>query len=86
MGPDLVIYWTLSNFLKPLAAIILPKSPTFLGNFCEDVKIYHFSIEIICWATFIDIWRFFLVTLVIILPLGVNLIVGGIDHGVVFAH
>ena len=24
---------TLGNFLKPLATIYLPKSPTFLGNF-----------------------------------------------------
>ena len=51
--PDWAIYWTLGNFLKPLATINLPKSPTFLGNFCEVVKINHF------WATFIDIWRFF---------------------------
>ena len=27
--PDWVIYWTLGNFSKPLATIILPKSPTF---------------------------------------------------------
>ena len=33
-------------------------SHTFLGKFCKSVKIYHF------WATFIDIWRFFLVTLI----------------------
>ena len=33
--------------LKPLATINLPKSPTFLGNFCKGVKIYHFSCEII---------------------------------------
>ena len=50
-------FWTLGNFLKPLATINLPKSPTFLGNFCKSVKIYHF------WATFIDIWQFFLVLL-----------------------
>ena len=31
--PDWVIYWTLGNFLKPLATINLSKSPTFLGNF-----------------------------------------------------
>ena len=37
----------LLEFLKPLAAINLPKSPTFLGNFCKGVKIYHFSSEII---------------------------------------
>ena len=34
------------TFLKPLATINLSKSPTFLGNFCEGVKIYHFSSEI----------------------------------------
>ena len=41
--PDWVIYWTLGIFLS----LILPKSPTFLGNFCKVVKIYHFSSEII---------------------------------------
>ena len=45
--PDLVIYWTLSNFLKPLVTIDLPKSSTFLGNFWKCGKIYHFSSEII---------------------------------------
>ena len=44
--PDWAIYWTLRNFLMPLATIILPKSPTFLGNFSIGVKIYHFSSEI----------------------------------------
>ena len=43
----LAIYWTLGNFLKPLATINLPKSPTFLGNFCKGVNIHQFSIEII---------------------------------------
>ena len=59
--PDWAIYWTLGNFLKPLATINLPKSPKFSGNFCKRVKIliFHFSIEIIFWATFIYIWRFF---------------------------
>ena len=33
--------------LKPLATINLPKSPTFVGNFCKGVKINHFSSEII---------------------------------------
>ena len=46
-------FLTLDKFLKPLATINLPKSPTFLGNFCKGVKIYNF------WATLIDIWRFF---------------------------
>ena len=45
--PDWAIYWTLGNFLKPLATINLSKSLTFLGNFCKDVKIIQFSIEII---------------------------------------
>ena len=47
------------QLLKPLATINLPKYPTFLGNFCKGVKIYHFSKEIIFGATFIDFWRFF---------------------------
>ena len=45
--PDWAIYWTLGNFLKPLATINLPKSPTFLDKFCKRAKIYHFSSEII---------------------------------------
>ena len=45
--PDWAIYWTLGKCLKPLATINLPKSPTFFGNFCKSVKIYHFSSEII---------------------------------------
>ena len=40
--PDWAIYSTLGNFLKPLATIILPKSPTFLGNFYKGVKIFDF--------------------------------------------
>ena len=43
----LAIYWTLDHFLKNLATINLPKSPTFLGNFCKDVKIFHICNEII---------------------------------------
>ena len=45
MWPDWAIYWTLGNLLKPLATINLPKSPTFLGNFSNEVKIFHFSNE-----------------------------------------
>ena len=45
--PDLAIDWTLGNFLKPLATINLPKSPTFICIFCKGVKIYNFSSEII---------------------------------------
>ena len=40
-------FWTLSNFLKPLATINLPQSPPFLGNFCKGVKIIYFSSETI---------------------------------------
>ena len=47
------------KYLKPLSTINLPKSSTFLGNFCKGVKIYHFSSEIIFAGTFIDIWQFF---------------------------
>ena len=35
------------NISKPFATINLTKSPTFLGNFCKGVKIYHFSSEIV---------------------------------------
>ena len=38
--PDWAIYWTLGNFLMPLAAINLPKSPTFLGNFYWHLAIF----------------------------------------------
>ena len=40
--PDLAIFWILGNFLKPLATFNFPKSPTFWGKFCKDVKIFHF--------------------------------------------
>ena len=42
MWPDWTIYWTLGNFSKSVATISLPKSPTFLGNFCKGVKILIF--------------------------------------------
>ena len=63
MWPDWAIYWTLGNFLKPLATINLPKSPTFLGNFCEVVKINHFSSEISFGQLLWTFGDFFLVTL-----------------------
>ena len=62
--PDWAIYFTCGNFSKPFATINLPKSLTFLGNFCKSVKIFHFSSEIIFGHLFIDIWQFLLVTLV----------------------
>ena len=61
--PELAIYWILGNFLKPLATINWPKSSTFLGNFCKDVKIYHFCSEIIFGQLLKTFGNFFLVTL-----------------------
>ena len=51
------------HFLKPLATINLPKSPTFSGNFCKGVKIDHFSTEIIFRQLLYTFGNFFLVTL-----------------------
>ena len=45
LGRDRSIYWTLGNFLKPLATITSPKSPTFIGNFCKGVKIFIFPMK-----------------------------------------
>ena len=59
-------YLTLGNFLKPLAQIILPKSPTFWGNFCKGVKIYHFSSEIIFGQLLQTFGDFFLVALILV--------------------
>ena len=39
--------WTLGNYSKPLPTINLPKSPSYLGNFCKGVKIFNFSSETI---------------------------------------
>ena len=50
--------WDFGHVLKPLATINLPRSPTFLGNFCKGVKIYSFQVKSF-WATFIDIWQYF---------------------------
>ena len=66
--PDWTIYWTLGNFSKPLATINLPKSLTFLGNFCKRVKIYHFTSEIIFGQLLKTFGNFLLVTLQSILP------------------
>ena len=43
---DLAIFCTLGKHSKLAATIILPKSPTLLGNFCKGVKIIHFSSEL----------------------------------------
>ena len=57
--PDWAIFCSLGNFLKPLAPINLLKSPTFLGNYCKGVKIYHFSCELIFGQLVIEFWQFF---------------------------
>ena len=51
------------QLLKPLAAINLPKTSPFLGNFCKGVKIYHFSREIVFGQLLWTFGDFFLVTL-----------------------
>ena len=32
--------------------LVLPKSPTFLGNFCKGVKFFYFSSELILGQLF----------------------------------
>ena len=61
--PDWAIYWTLGKFLKPLATINLPKSPTFFSNFHKVVKIFHFSCDIIFGQLLWTFGDLFLVTL-----------------------
>ena len=39
-----------------LVKIILPKLPTFYGNFGKGVNIFHFSSEIIFGQLFVNIW------------------------------
>ena len=41
--PDWAIYWILDKFLKPLATINLPKSPTFVGNFYGYLATFFWS-------------------------------------------
>ena len=60
------VYWTLGNFSKHLATIILSKSPTFLGNFCEGVLIFNFSSEIIFGQLLQTLGNFLLVTLFVL--------------------
>ena len=55
---SLAIYLTLGNFSKPMATVSLPKSTTFLGNFCKVSKSLIYLLKSFL-ATFIDIWRFF---------------------------
>ena len=43
--PEMAIYLTLGNFLKPSATINLPKSPTFLGNLVKVLKYIIFLVN-----------------------------------------
>ena len=61
--PDWAIFCSLGYLLKPLGAINLPNSPTFLGNFCKGVKINHFPSEIIFGQLLKTFGNFLLVTL-----------------------
>ena len=61
--PDWAIFCTLGYFLKPLASINLPKSPTFLGIFCKGVYHLSFSSEIIFGQLLQTFDDFYLVTL-----------------------
>ena len=49
--PDWAIYSTLCKFLKPLAIINLPKSPTFLGIFIKVSKYVTFQMKSF-WGNF----------------------------------
>ena len=71
--PDLAFHWTLGNFPKPVATISLPKSATFLDNFCKGVKIFKFSCEIIFRQLLSTFGYFLLLTLDVWKPLSVNL-------------
>ena len=61
--PDWAIYLTLCNFSKHQAAINLPKSTTFVGNYCKGVKILAFSSEFIFGQLLWSFGNFILVTL-----------------------
>ena len=63
MWPDWAINCTLGNFSKPVATIILPRLPIFLGNFCKEVKIFHVSSGIIFGQLLLTFGGFLLVTL-----------------------
>ena len=68
MGPlgwqDRAIYCTLGNFSTPVATIILPKLPPFLGDFCKGAKMFHFSSEIIFGSLLLTFGDFLLGTLI----------------------
>ena len=49
----------IGQLFKALATINLPKTCTFLGNFCKRVKIYHFPSEIIFGQLLSTFWDFF---------------------------
>ena len=49
----------LGNLLDFWQQLVLSKSPTFLGNFCKGVKIYHFSTDIIFRQLLLTFGEFF---------------------------
>ena len=53
----------LGKHSKSVATILLPESPTLLGNFCKGVKIIHFYSEIIFRQLLYTFGDFLLVTL-----------------------
>ena len=61
--PDLAIFSTLGNNSKPVATIILTKSPTLWGDFYKGVKIIQFSSELIFGQLLQTLGDFYLVTL-----------------------
>ena len=44
------------HFLKPLAAINLPKSPTFAGKFCKGVNFYR-HLAIFFWSHWLALFK-----------------------------
>ena len=54
----------LGKHSKPVSTIILPKSPSLLGNFSKGVKIIRFSSEIIFGQLLQTFGDFFMVTLI----------------------
>ena len=71
------------RFFALWATINLPKSPTFLGNFCKGVKIFNFSSKIIFGQLLWTFGDFFLVTL--ILPHSVSFLWHIVSHYLVYS-
>ena len=59
---DWAIYWTLGNFLKPLATLNFAQISHILRQYLKNVKINHFSCEIIFGQLLLTFGDFVLVT------------------------